>query len=199
MLYCLLHKNKVIGLYSNYNKCNQMIDGLVANNFAKKSDLSIVSYYENSITSNNTVEDFTSDSTTESSHFVKSEQVLTDELDKETKNKVIKNRNKQSKIIYNVNLLKKQKEKIEESKSIYKSDIELFNKFKKLKADQPTVVIPELFQTKFNLMTRLEAQNDLSWESFHTQYKKDNIDTSYNKMFGTGDTERKLLNISDSE
>jgi hypothetical protein len=198
MLYCLLHKNKVIGLYSNYNKCNQMIDGLVANNFAKKSDLTIVSYYENSITVNNTVEEFTSDSTTESSHFVKSEKILTDELDKETKNKVIKNRNKQSKITYNVNLLKKQKEKIEESKSIYKSDIELFNKFKKIKADLPTSVIPELFREKYILMTRLEEQNNLSWESFHALYKKENIDTSYNKMFDAGE-ERKLLNISDSE
>ena len=204
MLYCLLHKNKVIGLYSNYKKCNQMLDGLVANKFSKKTDLTIIPYYENSITvgelSNDEefIEKFTCESTTESEK--KCEKILlTDELDEKDKKVLIKSRDKQSKIDYNVNLLKQKKEKIEESKSIYKNDIILFNKFKKIKTDTPTFIIPELFQSKYNLMIQLEEQNKLTWENFHSLYKKNNIDTSYNKMFEKGE-ERKLIEISsDSE
>jgi hypothetical protein len=204
MLHCIQHKNKVIGLYSNYKKCNQMLDGLVANKFAKKTDLTIISYYENSITTgeyisdDEFIENFTSESTTESPNVSKkSEQkiLLTDELDEKDKKNIKKTRDKQSKIDYNVNLLKQKKEKIEESKSIYKTDIELFNKFKKIKKETPTFIIPELFQSKFNLMIELEEQNKLTWENFHTFYKKTNIDTSYNKMFEKGE-ERKLLEIS---
>ena len=197
MLHCIQHKNKVIGLYSNYKKCNQMLDGLVANKFAKKTDLIIVSYYDNSITmgeyesDEEFIENFTSESTTESDKKI----LLTDELDEKDKKIIKKTRDKQSKIDYNVNLLKQKKEKIEESKSIYKTDIELFNKFKKIKKETPQFIIPELFQSKFNLMIELEEQNKLTWENFHALYKKTNIDTSYNKMFEKSE-ERKLLEIS---
>jgi hypothetical protein len=186
-----------------------MLDGLVANKFAKKTDLTIISYYDNSITTGEYISDeeefienFTSESTTESPNSSKKlEQkiLLTDELDEKDKKIIKKTRDKQSKIDYNVNLLKQKKEKIEESKSIYKTDIELFNKFKKIKKENNTFIIPELFQSKFNLMIELEEQNKLTWENFHTFYKKTNIDTSYNKMFEKGE-ERKLLEISsDSE
>lgn len=174
-----------------------MLDGLVANKFAKKTDLIIVSYYDNSITTgeyesdDEIIENFTSESTTESDKKI----LLTDELDEKDKKIIKKTRDKQSKIDYNVNLLKQKKEKIEESKSIYKTDIELFNKFKKIKKETHAFIIPELFQSKFNLMIELEEQNKLTWENFHTFYKKTNIDTSYNKMFEKGE-ERKLLEIS---
>lgn len=202
MLHCIQHKNKVIGLYSNYKKCNQMLDGLVANKFAKKTDLTIISYYENSITTgeytpdDDIIEAFTDELTTELSDKPQIEKILlTDELNENDKKKIKKTRDKQSKIDYNVNLLKQKKDKIEESKTIYKTDIELFNKFKKIKLETPNFIIPELFESKFNLMSELETQNKLNWENFHTYYKKTNINTSYNKMFEKSE-DRKLLDIS---
>ena len=98
-------------------------------------------------------------------------------------------------------MLKQQKEKIEESKTVYNTDIELYKKFKKLQNEIPDFIVPELFQKKFILMKQLEEQNNLSWETFHSKYDKDSeiVDTSYNKLFGgSSGKERKLLDLSSS-
>ena len=205
MLYALLHKDKIIGLFSDLKKCNMMQKGLVANNFTTLKNMKIISYYDNSITlydgvdeeeEDDIIEAFTSEKTTESDNIVS-----TDKLDSTKQKKLKKQRERKSKIEYNITLLKQQKEKIEESKTVYNTDIELYKKFKKLQNEIPEFIIPELFQKKFILIKQLEEQNNLSWETFHSKYNKDSeiVDTSYNKLFGgSSGKERKLLDLSSS-
>ena len=50
MLHALLNNNKLIGIYSDYDKCTQMMNGLLNNNFVHKNKILIKTYYENSIT-----------------------------------------------------------------------------------------------------------------------------------------------------
>ena len=166
MLYALLHKDKLIGLYNNHKNCKQMLTGLTNNKFAKQGDLKIVNYYDNSITiaDIDEIEHFTTDNTTDSENETEIESISTDDLDDETKNEIKKKREKKSKIDYNVNLLKKKKDLIEESKNTYKIDYELFKKFKKFKETNSNFDIPELFQAKYKLMTELELENNLNWE-----------------------------------
>ena len=203
MLYALFNKDALIGLFSDLKKCKQMLNGLVNNKFAVLKNLKIVSYYDNSITviddnieKDNIIETFTTENTTES----EDNNVSTDKLDKEVQNKIKKTRDKQSKIEYNMNLLKQNKEKIEESKNIYNSDLKLYNQFKKLKETNNVFMIPELFQYKYEVMYKLDLQNNLSWETFNANYIKVNTtNTSYTKLFGDGSCERNLLNISSEE
>ena len=199
MLYALLHKDKLIGLYNNYTSCNHMLVGLVNNKFAKHNVLKIVNYHDNSITiaeelfiSENIVE---SDSETESD----TETLSTEKLDDKTQQQIKNTRDKKSKIEYNMNLLKKKKETIEESKNIYKIDYELFTKFKKFKAENSNFEIPELFHSKYNLMIKLELDNNLNWETFYQQYKTQPFNTSYDTIFDSRSNERKLFVISSSE
>ena len=128
--------------------------------------------------------------------------IATDELDSVTRKKIKKHKNRQSKIEYNMTLIKQKKEKLEESQNIYKTDFELFKKFKKIIIDTPNFTIPELFQGKFKLMLELEKLNNLSWETFHANYKKDKITTSHSTLFEVENektNERELLEISSDE
>lgn len=195
MLYALLHKNKLIGLYNNYKCCSQMLTGLVTNNFADQTNLKIVNYYDNSITicTEKEVEIFTSDSDSDSN------TLSTENLDDSTKKKIKNAREKQSKVEYNVTLLKKQKEALEESKNIFQIDYELFKKFKKLTESNTKFEIPELFLEKYKLMLELESTNNLKWETFHQQYKKQTMNTSYDTLFDGRTKERAILVISSSE
>ena len=57
MLHAIIHKGKLVGIFSDYQKCKVMFEGLISNNFAIRTNLEIKSYYENSITSNEYNED----------------------------------------------------------------------------------------------------------------------------------------------
>ena len=213
MLYALLHNNKILGLYSNLTQCKLMQQGLIQNNFTNQEFLTILSYHDNSMvlndtkidgisenSDNNVIEDFSEENT--STKEKTQVFIATDELNSSMQKKVKKQRNKQSKIEYNMALIKQKKEKLEESKNIYKTDFELFKKFKKIKKDTPSFEIPELFQNKFNLMLELEEKNNLSWETFISNYVKEKIDTSHSMLFAIDNNmtnNRELLEISSSE
>jgi hypothetical protein len=49
MLNAILHKGKLVGLFSDYQKCKVMFEGLISNNFADRKNLEIKSYYENKV------------------------------------------------------------------------------------------------------------------------------------------------------
>ena len=96
---------------------------------------------------------------------------------------------------HKINLMKKQKEKIEESKNVYENDLKLFNIFKTSKETNPTFEIPELFIKKYNIMHNLEQNNQLSWENFTKNYQQENYygdyfsSNSYENMFVNSVTE----------
>ena len=92
---------------------------------------------------------------------------------------------------HKINLLKKKKEKIEESKNVYNNDLKLFNIFKECKDLDPTFEIPELFTTKYIIMEKLNNNNELSWENFIKNNKTDN---NYNEYFSSNSYEDMFVN-----
>ncbi len=189
MLHALLRHNNVIGLFSDYNLCMRMIDGLVSNKLINRKELNIRSYYDNSITigkydpesesessENEIVEMYSEEHTTES--------IKTEDLDTDTRTKLKDERTNKSQLQYDLLLLKKEKEKMEESKRVYEVDIDLFNKFKQIKQRNPEFTIPELFINKWVLMTNLEKEGILTWENFYKRYSPHQLNTGYTALFG---------------
>jgi hypothetical protein len=190
MQHAILNKNKLIGLFSDYQKCKVMIEGLISNNFAERKNLLIKSYYINSITtseyqedmdntetnSNNILEEFTDNNTTDSDNYinVKKTKVINDIPIDIKKQNDIKNE------IYE---LKKKKEKMEEKKRVYDVDLDLYNRFKKLRETNENFTIPEMFVDKYILMEGLEKENKLCWENFYELYTQKNMTTNYDKLF----------------
>jgi hypothetical protein len=190
MQHAILNKHKLVGLFSDYQKCKIMIEGLINNNFAERKNLEIKSYYINSITVgeykedmddtetnsniNNILEEFTDNNTTDTDNYIK---VLKkqDEIPIDIK--------KQNDIKNEINELKKKKEKLEEKKRVYEVDLDLYNKFKKIRETNENFTIPEMFIDKYTLMEGLEKENKLCWENFHELYTQKNMTTNYDKLF----------------
>ena len=157
MLHALLYKKNIIGLFSDYQVCTFMIDGLVQNHFIDEKFIEIKSYYENSIlsvdykeeTNNNIIEEFTDNNTTDTEK--KPEKYKPTE--EEVKNKM--------ELQNSISELKKKKEKMEESKRVYEVDLDLYNKFKKILENKPDFNIPEMFIEKYQLIEGLEKENKL--------------------------------------
>lgn len=91
---------------------------------------------------------------------------------------------------HDLNLLKQKKEKIEQSKNVYQSDIKLYNIFKQSKNDNPEFEIPEIFVKKFDLFEKLTKENRLSWDNFVGEYKHENM---YNDYFSVTCHEDKYM------
>ncbi len=184
MLHALLHKKNLIGVFSDYQKCKVMLEGLIANNFVDRKHIEIKSFYENTILSgeykeddseeSNIVEEFTDNNTTDSNND-KSKSVKK-ELTKEELEKKIELQN-------SINDLKKKKEKIEENKRVYEVDIDLYKKFKKLRETNSNFNIPEMFIDKYDFFEELEKEDKLCWENYYELYKPKNIATGYDKLF----------------
>jgi hypothetical protein len=193
MLHALLHKNKLVGLYSDYLKCKITMDGLISNSFVDKKYIEIKSYFENSITlgeykedteetnidSTNVVEEFTDNNTTDTDNYYNSKSNSNVKQQKPTEEEI----KKRSEIQNSINELKKKKEKMEESKRVFEVDLDLFNKFKKIKLNNINFVIPEMFTEKYELMEGLEKENKLCWENYYELYKPKTIATGYDKLF----------------
>ena len=177
MLHAILHKNKLIGLYSNYEKCFQTVNGLVNHKFVLRSDIVIKSYLVNSITEgeyqqseNEIMEEFSSANTTET----------------DTTDKVILNEEKMKEKIdlqNSIGELKRKKEKLEESKRVFDVDLDLYKKFKTIKLTNSEFSIPDMFIDKFVLMYQLENEDKLNWFNFNELYKQKTLQTSFSKLF----------------
>jgi hypothetical protein len=187
MLHVILNKKMVVGLFSDYQKCRVMFEGIISNKFADRKNLEIKSYYANSITegeykeeleetiSNNILEVFTDNNTTDTEN-------ISNKKKPEIQNNVEENK-KRAEIQNNIYELKRQKEKLEESKRVYDVDLDLYNKFKKIKETNLNFTIPDMFIDKYELMEGLEKENKLCWENFHELYKPKNMNTNYDKLF----------------
>ncbi len=169
MLYAVFYNNNLIGLFNDYKKSQIAIDGLVQNKFINKNKVVIKTFYDNSFTicNNDEIEDSSDSETT----------------DDEVPSKEIIDMKKKSELEYELSELKRKKAKIEESKHVYSVDIELFNKFKKLKLENNDFTIPEMFIDKYNLMFELEKDNKLCWENFNELYEPKQLETSFSKLF----------------
>ena len=94
---------------------------------------------------------------------------------------------------HKINMLKIQKKKIDESKKTYDHDLNLFNKFYEAKVKNNSFVIPELFETKYNIIKKLKDDDNLSWESFISESNKLTENNNYNGLFNLNSYEESFL------
>lgn len=79
--------------------------------------------------------------------------------------------------------LKQKKQRLEEKKTEYDVDIDLYYKFKQMKIDDENFIIPELFQKKNLVMSMLEKEGKLDFENFIENYTPDILPNSYKGLF----------------
>lgn len=185
MFYALFKSDKLIGIFNSENAIKNMINGIVQNKFCTESKLSIRKYAINTIYEV-TAEDKDKDKI---SKVIEKEPIieLTAE-EEEERNK------KKCEIEYKLNSLKKEKDKIEESKKIYKVDVELYKKFKKIKEENYQFDIPELFIEKYKVFDMIEKDGNLNWENFYANYEQKNLSSSYGAIFDNDDA--RTVNIN---
>jgi hypothetical protein len=126
----------------------------------------------------------------------KSEKILEDKSEKIFKNKIIDNNQflnileKKQNIQHNLNLIKYNKDKYKEAKSVYDIDIQLFEKFNIIIKNNPSFIIPELFHNKFLIFKQLKEQNNLTFDNYIKLYNKDN---EFNDYFPLNDYENSFI------
>lgn len=98
--------------------------------------------------------------------------------------------NQKIELQHKINLLKRQKEKIEESKKVYENDLKLFNIFSESKKLDSSFVVPDLFVKKYNLIKLLKDDNKLSWDNFMKNYHHEN---DYNDYFDLNSYEEMFI------
>jgi hypothetical protein len=209
MLHALFNGTKLLGLFTEHEKCQLMMTGLINHGLVTREKMIIKSFFENTITEGEfTIQDF-SDSFTEyevesepfttasdNKHNVDKQNVDKQNVDKPNVYKPIiielspeSKKKREEEIKEKVDIqnslyeLKRKKEKLEESKRVYNVDIELYQRFKKIKETNENFEIPEMFINKYDLMNELENDNNLNWEAFHDKYVPQQISTGYDKLF----------------
>ena len=101
-----------------------------------------------------------------------------------------------SELQHEINILKQKKIKLEQSKKVYETDIEIYRKFKTSHTNDSMFIIPEIFKKKYDLFVKLEDENKLSWENFVNEYKHDNM---YNDHFNVTYHEELYSNANDKD
>lgn len=203
MLYALLQKGNVIGLFNDPDVCQNMRLGLISNNFCDGSDLLIEIFYTNSILKVHCSElDVKSTFTTESENVSDNNTVVTTtespvELTSEQRKEIIKMDERKRKEEYNLHVLKQRKERIENQKRVYNVDVELYEKFKKIKQENPTFEIPDMFEKKYEVFEVMDENNQMNIDTFLQLYEKDTINNSWSMLFSGDAKERELLEIND--
>jgi hypothetical protein len=189
MLHALMSQGRLIGLYSDYEMCTQTLEGLVQNRFVMRNNITIKSYYENSMmTGRYDVEcgDNLNTKNVITNNISEDETTMSEsDMDTETRKRVDEEKKKRADLQYEITKAKKEKERLEESQRMFEVDLDLYKRFKKVLDKNPQFEIPELFQDKYPLMQRLEHDNMLTWENFHANYKPKTIESGYTNMFNS--------------
>lgn len=157
-IFILKNEKDYIGLYDSLEKTKNTIDFL--NKIGSNNMYHIFYCYINSINVNKYVE--------------KKKVILTDDMKKDIEEKKLKLGLEKYELNRELNELKIEKERLNEKKNQFDSDIKLYNMFK----TNVNLEIPELFKEKFCLFKKLEDENILNFEN----YKNYNFDT-YNGKF----------------
>jgi hypothetical protein len=130
----------------------------------------------------------TTQSESESESYIMMKKNKNDMQKKLSQNKV--------KLQHKINLLKVQKERIEESKNVYENDLKLFNIFSEELKKDDNYVISELFKKKFDLFKKLENENRLSWDNFVKEFQHENF---YNQHFEVNSFDKVFESLKDKD
>lgn len=85
-----------------------------------------------------------------------------------------------------LNILKQQQKRLNEKKTEFEANCNLYQRFKKEKEKNENFVIPELFTDKFNLIKDLEKNNKLTFENYLDKNPNKFLENSYSMMFEGG-------------
>lgn len=184
--YLIQYNNKILGLYDNYDLALDFIAGCLYNNFIN-NDIIIKKYYVNScycISEHIITKDYFKfkEKKDIEKQISSTTKYNSEELDNIAKQKI--------ELQHNINLLKFQKKSIEESKILYENDYKLYKLFTENKQKDSTFLIPEIFIEKFDLMTKLDKDDNLSWNSFMNEYQHKNL---YNQYFNSNNYEDQFI------
>lgn len=190
MSYLLYQANNIVGVFDDLTAAKNMAQGILDNGWAK--DFSIVKYKKNSCVKVETIEIDNNDNDNESIDVEDDNKFVELESEEEKEDK--------AEVQRKLNLLKLQKDKIEESQTKYEVDLKLYQEFKKKLEEDINFVIPELFEEKYKLFHQLESQDSLNWETFALLYKEEDFHGNMSSVFDvTNDFEKKFLTTIDSD
>ena len=198
MIYIVENNNNIVGVWDTIESARSFILGCYQNNFINLNNIVIKTYELNNCFCSDTIKINNPKVVDESSKVEmyyhndivlakdKTETIPIDHNDPA----VIHFNNVKIDLQHNINLLKQQKKKIEESKNTFKSDYNMFQLFAKNKLTDDTFIIPEIFVEKFELMSKLNKKDNLTWEYFIKEFSHNNL---YNEYFGLNVYEKTFI------
>jgi hypothetical protein len=125
----------------------------------------------------------TQDGTQEEESINTEQEELNKKLKREFLDQQTKLGQEKIKLQHEINLLKEKQKEYDEALILYNSDLELYNKFKKLKIENTKFVIPNMFEDKYKIFEKLELDDKLDFENFINQYKPSRMVTSFDDLF----------------
>ena len=208
-IYLIENKSKIIGVFNDYKVSELYVFSLLQNNIIDDI-ISINKYILNSgyctdkiiFNHNNTK----IQSTVQPKKNILIEKKIQNDIDNESNILIDNTKNYENleniaknkiELQHDINILKKQKEKLIESKQVYETDLKLFEMFTNEINKNPNFIIPELFINKYKIFKKLKLENDLSLESFNLEYKK-NKNNDYNDYFKSNDYENNYELLNDN-
>lgn len=196
MLYSLYFKNDIIGLFNSKEQCENFVKSLEKYNFAKVNDFYANEYHVNSLLC---VRKITFDKSKNlDNEKNKDEFVITNEISEKLNNseEYKKIKEEEKKIYEKKKEIEKQKEKIKEMKNMFEVDKKLYEQFKQKLDEENSFEVPILFRKKYKLLTKLEKDNSLNFESFMYFYDiNEKDDNSYSQLFESDNHENSTLEI----
>lgn len=177
MSYLLCQDEHVVGVFTDLNKCKDTIEGIEQNNWA--TNFKIIEFKTNTCCKIGEI-NFESQYNNSSN--------VTDNQNQDNDSANIEDMNNEDKVNikalqHNINLLKVQKEKIEESKQKYKIDLNLYKKFSEELSRDINFLIPDLFEHKFKIFQELEKDGEITWEKFSKLYKEEDYNGISKNIF----------------
>ncbi len=192
MSYLLYQDNNIVGVFDDLVKARDMANGIINNGWAK--GFHIVQYKLNTCCKVRTI-NIDNKEEENKYHEIESDSESLSEYSEKKKVDAEEASNLQKKL----NVLKQQKEKIEESKTKYEVDVKLYHEFKKKLETDNSFTIPELFIEKYKIFHQLDVEDNISWETFSLLYKEPDFYGKYSNIFEiTNSFENKFLHNTDS-
>jgi hypothetical protein len=181
--YLIKYKNKIMGIYNDIDQATLFIKSCLSNHLMIDS-ADILVYRTNSCFCINTIKITLDNKLGNDSQTVEEKKEVSKVIKKEidhTDPSYLKLAEDKINIQHKINMLKLQKERINESKKIYDNDLLLYKNFKQnlINGD---FIIPELFKDKFEIFKKLENENRLDYDNFTKEYNHNNIYEDHFKL-----------------
>ena len=196
LLYLIELNDSIIGAYDNLNDAETYIYGCFQNNFflsAKIKIFKINSCFSQEIKSYSSSKIIKTEIKPINNNTVSVPKVNI--IYEDNSDTILQMAKQKIEIQHKINILKVQKEKIEESKRVFENDLKLFNLFNESKEKDSSFEIPELFKKKYDIMVKLNNDNKLNWSEFIKEYNT--IENNYNDYFGLNNYESVFLEQED--